>query len=270
MLEQFLQGTGLANIIGSLGQLILAGVAAFISYLLQKYVRGTSAERYVATITQLVGQATRYVERLDGDGKLDLGPEESKGLKKLTLATEYVQEQIERAGIRGVSNEEIHKWINAELQRQMGSDILPVRAIATAAHEAIGTISALVNTGRVDLPPGTSRESFIAELAADRIVATLKSEHNANLSRSDAMAAAWNELVNSLSRDPQELAEKALDYLSNLEAQGKLARMPGIREEDIAAAFMLTEALRQGLTVSSDDIARALKGIPHHYEVGRA
>lgn len=275
MLEQFLQTSGSTNtidlnIIGSVGQLILAAFAGFASYLLQKYVRGTSAERYVATITEVVRQGTRYVERLDGDGKLNLGPEESKGLKKLALATEYVKQQIDKAGLKSISEDEIHQWINAELQRQMGSEIMPVRAIAAAAQESIGTISALLNMGRIDLPPGTTRESYIAELAADRIVARVKNEHNTNLARSDALAAAWNELVNSLSGGPVDLAEKAFTYLSDLKAKGKLALIPGIREEEIAAAFMLTEALKEGVALSSDEIAHALKGLPHYYEVGRA
>ena len=100
-------------------QMVLIVTPILITWFLQTYVRGTKAERDIAATVRLSNTAIDYVENLDRRGALDLPPDTSKGLHKLSLATEWMDGELQRAGIK-MTDDEAAQWISAEFQNRMG------------------------------------------------------------------------------------------------------------------------------------------------------
>lgn len=124
--------------------------------------------------------------------------------------------------------------------------------------------------GILELPPGASRFTFLADLAADWLV-TKYAQQGAKISREEALTWVTAELVQARqvggsfpSSDTQlaDLANRAIAFLEQLKASGQLKLKPGSAgtnvEFDIATAWLLTEAAKQGLEVSPNQIAEAI------------
>lgn len=256
-----------AALIDAILQLLLVIVPFIITWYIRTYVKGTTAEKEAAAIVNIANAAMDYVENLDNRGEFDnlqLPPEFSKGLHKLNLAGEWMEQELKRAGIE-ISNEEAQKWIASEFQKRVG-DVRMVGSIAEAARSAVDLIRGLERSGLVALPPGVDEITYLAEMAADWVVTQL-AEQGASISREEALTWVRAELLNTFQLQEDDLptndrlaklARQAVAFLQELKASGKLAISGANVETDIATAWLLTEVAKQGLVVTSDQVAKAM------------
>lgn len=266
-MDQATQPTG--EVLDLIVQVILIVTPLLITWFVRTYVRGSRAERDIAAITRLSNSAIDYVENLDKRGDFtNLSPEVSKGAQKLQTAGQWLEKELNRAGI-SMTDEEAQQWIGSEFQKRMG-DIKMVGMLAELARTAVAMISNLERNGLIDLPPDVDRYKQFADLAADWVVAQY-AKHGATITREEALTWVRAELLRSLQIGDSglptnvqlmELAQRAVAFLKGLKESGQLAVQPGtsggIVEADIATAWFLTEAAKQGLMVTSDQIAEVM------------
>ncbi len=263
-----------SDILNLIVQVILIVVPVLITWFVRTYVRGSRAEHDIAAITRLSNSAIDYVENLDKRGDLNLPPEVSKGAQKLQLAGEWLEGELKRAGI-SMTNEEAQKWVSSEFQKRLGG-VKMVGTLAELAATAVDMVRNLERDGLIDLPADLDRVSYLAELAADWVVAQY-ARQGASISREEALTWVRADLLRSMqvvsSNLPNhvqlaELAKKAVAFLQKLKDSNMVTIQPGSSGEDvdfdIATAWLLTEAAKQGLTVTSDQIAEAMLAALHH------
>lgn len=253
-------------------QLIVLVVPIVISWFIRTYVKGTVSEKNLAAIVRLSNSAIDFVENLDNNKQLNVPPGAQKGVEKLKLAANWLEGELNRAGIK-MTDEEAQKWISSEFQKRVG-DIRPVTQIAEVTHSAVDLILNVERTNMVELPPEVDRIAYLAGLAADWSLAQLAMKKWTNISREEALTWARAELVQRLQGPVGEapaanplakLAQGAVEFLQQLKAGGRLAVQPGAAgeniEADVATAWLLTEAAKQGLTVTSSQIAEAIANV---------
>lgn len=272
MLMQAVTGNGNfftenAALIDTILQLLLIIIPIFITWYIRTYVKGTTAEKKVAAIVNIANAAMDYTEALDNRGEFDtlkLSPEFSKGLHKLNLASEWMEQELKRSGIE-ISNEEAQKWITSEFQKRVG-DVQMVGSIAESACAAIELVQSLERNGLIELPPDADRVAQLAELAADWVVAQL-AQQGVSISRQEALIWVRAELLNAIQMQIDtlptnerlaNLANQAVIFLKELKDSGQLVISGKNVETDIATAWLLTEAAKQGLLVTTGDVASAL------------
>lgn len=252
-------------------QVLVVVIPIVLAWYFRTYVRGTAAEKDWAAIIRLSNSAIDYVENLDTQDKLELPPEVKKGAYKLKLAGEWLESELQRAGIK-MTDEEAQRWIASEFQKRMG-DVRMVGTIAQLTCMALDLIQGLEQSKLIEIPPEMDRISYLTELAADWVLAEL-ARRGASISREEALSWVRAELVRRLQAQAGELpvtdrlaklAGQAVAFLEGLKASGQLSVRPGVSginvETDIATAWLLTEAAKQGLAVTSDQIAEAVANV---------
>ena len=248
-------------------QLALLIVPIIISWFIYTYVRSTAAGNNVAAIVRLANAAIDYIENLDKRGDLVVGPDVKKGGVKLKLAANWLEQELQKSGIK-IDDEQAQKWVAAEFQKRVG-DIRPVAAFGEVTRMAVNLIQDLERNHFITLPPNVERDAHLAVLASDWVVTQL-AKGGVTVSRDEAMTWVRAELLQRLQDQVSvlpagerltKLAEGAVDFLERLKASGQIAVRPGVADEDIetdiTTAWLLTEAAQQGLSVSSSQIARA-------------
>jgi hypothetical protein len=256
------------DVLDVLLQLLVLVIPIVISWFIRTYVRASAVETDLAAIVRLSNAAIDYVENLDKRGELVLPPEVKKGGYKLKLAAQWLEAELKRAGVK-MTEEQAEKWISSEFQKRVG-DVRPVATIAELTRAAVDLIQDLERSKLVELPSDVDRTTYLAGLAADWVVAEL-AKRGANVSREEALTWVRAELLQRLQAQIGELpaddrlaklATAAVEFLERLKASGQLAVRPGTPgesvETDVATAWLLTEAARQGLAVTSDQIAEAV------------
>jgi hypothetical protein len=249
-------------------QVLIVVIPILITWFIRNFVRGSVAERDMAAIVRLSNSAIDYVENLDNRGGLTLPPETSKGVHKLQLAGQWLESELKRAGVK-ITDEEAEKWIGAEFQKRIGN-VQMTGTLAELARSAIDIVQSLERNGVLELPPGANRFTFLADLSADWLV-TKYAQQGAKISREEALTWVTAELVQTFqvggsvpSSDAQlaDLANRAIIFLEQLKSSGQLKLKSGSTganvEFDIATAWLLTEAAKQGLEVTPNQIAEAI------------
>ncbi len=254
-------------------QVLLVVIPILITWFVRTYVKGSKSERDLAAIVRLSNVAIDYVENLDNRGDLDLPPDISKGAAKLAFAGAWLEEELKRAGIK-MSDEEAQSWIAAEFQKRVGN-VSMVSTIARLAKEAIDFILRLEQQGSITLSDAGGRITYLSGLAADWIVAEM-AKLGGSISREDALIWARAELakrieasierlepemetaVQSVEEQLNQLATLAVGFVTDLQTQGTLRVTGEGMETDLATAWLLTEAARQGLAINSSQIAASI------------
>jgi len=245
-------------------QVVYLVVPVVISWIIRTYVKNSNYEKQLASIVKLSNAAIDYVENLDKRGDLPVSPDLSRGIQKLGLASDWLESELNRSGVK-ITNEEAKKWVSAEFQKRVG-DVRMVGAIAKLTTEAVEVINDLEQRKLIDLPSDLDRITYLTGLGADWVVAGL-AKSGVALSREEALTYVRAELLrqfqipsNNLPTNEQliMLAKRALAFLEEIKASGTF-NLQGASESDITMAWMLTETAKQGLVVTPNDISAALK-----------
>jgi hypothetical protein len=252
-------------------QVLIVVIPILLTWFIRTYVRGSAAEKDLAAIVRLSNAAIDYVENLDKRDELHLPPEVKKGGYKLKLAGQWLEAELQRAGIK-MTTARAQQWIASEFQKRVG-DVCMVGTIAQLTRTAVDLIQALERSELIELLLDVDRITYLAEMAADWVLAEL-AQRGASISREEALTWVRAELFQRLhAEEPPpgarpigdrliELAKRAVTFLDDLKASGRLAVQPGTSggdvETDIAMAWLLTEVARQGLEVTTDQITQAL------------
>ncbi len=256
------------DLLDILVQLLIVVIPVVISWFIRTYVRGSVAERDLAAVIRLSNAAIDYVENLDKRGELDLPSKVKKGGYKLKLAGQWLESELQRAGIK-ISDQEAQQWIASEFQKRIGN-VQMVGTIAQLTGAAVDLIQNLEQSGLVDPPPNIDRITHLAGLAADWVVAQF-ARLGARISREEALIWVRAELLHRLQTESStlpvdeqltNLAKQAVSFLDKLKASGQLTIQPGPSganvETDIAVAWLLTKAAKQGMAVTPNQIAEVV------------
>jgi hypothetical protein len=248
-------------------QLALIVIPALITWFIRNYVKGTSAEREVSAIVHLANAAIDYVENLDKRGDIVLTPGLSKGTAKLSLAAEWLEKELERAGIT-ITDEQAMEWVSSQFQKRVG-DVKMVGTMAQVAIEALDLVERLVEGGLVKLPEDTDRFLFLCRLAADWMVMQM-AERGAAVTPEEALTWVRAELLKRLNDraaggaadeedDLDRLIAQALAFLEELRAGNRLPAGNVDAARDLATAWILTEVAKRGLNYTPVEIAAAVR-----------
>ncbi len=278
------------DLLDALTQLLLLVLPVMITWFIRNYVKGAKSEKDIAAIVQLANSAIDFVENLDSQGKLNLPPEVKKGAYKLQLGSQWLVGELDRAGIK-MTNEQAQTWLASEFQKRVG-DVRPVSDLARLAQAAVEQIVRLQQSGVLELPPGTDQLTYWAGLAADWILTNLPVSWT-NISRDEALTWARAALLDRMT--PQtppnppfpiiktsppaplalptvvpvvtlpltmrlaQLADQAINFVTQAQAHASPAVQPVASTTDLALAWLLTEAVRQGLPVTADQLSEAVQ-----------
>jgi hypothetical protein len=262
-------------------QVLIVVLPVVITWFIRTYVRGSAAERNIAAIVRLSNSAINLVENLDKRGALDLPTDISKGAYKLRLAGSWLESELKRAGIK-INDEEARHWIASEFQKRVG-DVRMVGTIAELAQQAVNLVQSLDQRGVVEIPPEVERAVHLTELAADWLITQI-AKQGATISREEALTWVRAEFLqqlggqvsngSSVSDALTDLAERAVAFLEKLKSSGQLVLQPDTAPEqfetDVAAAWAMTEAAKQGLTVTKTQITEAVAAALRQHDVGSA
>lgn len=247
-------------------QVVIIVTPILITWFIRTYVKGSTAERDIAAIVRLSNTAIDYAENLDKRGELVVSPDVSRGIQKLNLASSWLESELNRAGVK-ITNDEAQQWVSAEFQKRVG-DIRLGSAVAKLTQEAVAMIQNLERRQLIDLPSEMDRLTYLAGLGADWVVAGL-AQQSISLSREEALTFVRAALLRQL-QVPNEnlpsterliaLAKRAVDFLEELRASGQL-QLVGTQETDIAVAWLVTEAAKQGLVISHEEINEAITAV---------
>lgn len=256
------------DVLDVLVQVVLLVLPIVVSWFIRTYVHASAVQNKLAAITRLANAAIDAVENLDKRGDLDLPPGVTKGGYKLKLASQWLESQLQRNGIR-MTTPEAEKWIGSEFQRRVGG-VRSVGTIAQVTKRAVDLIQELGRNKTLDIPPDVDRSLYITGLAADWLVAKL-AEHGVAISHDEAVSWVRAEILERMGSQTglvvsetrlAELAQQAIDFVNQLKASGQLRVRAGGPDEDIegdlAIAWALTEAAKQNMAVSSDQVAEAV------------
>jgi len=252
--------------------LLVQGVVLVVpivaTWFARTYVRGETGEKRLAAIARLSSSAIDYVENLDRRGELSTPLEQGKGPHKLKLAGEWLSAELRRAGI-SMNEKTAATWIASKYQERVG-EVRPVGTLLEVARAAGDLIQRLDPSWSTEVAAGGDRPGRVAELAADWMIARV-AERGVVISRDEALTWVRAELAQRLQTRLAEapaagrlsrLARAAVEFLDGLKASGQLTVHPGAAghdvETDLAAAWLLTEAAKQGLPVTADQIAEAI------------
>ena len=247
-------------------QVVIIVTPILITWFIRTYVKGSTAERDIAAIVSLSNTAIDYAENLDKRGQLTVSPDVSRGLQKLNLASGWLEGELDRAGIK-MTNEEAQQWISAEFQKRVG-DVRLGSAVTKLSQEAVAMIQDLERRQLIDFAPQIDRLTYLAGLGADWVVAGL-AQQSISLSREEALTYVRAALLGQF-QIPDEslpsnerlmvLAKRAVDFMEQLRASGQL-QLQGTQETDVAVAWLVTEAAKQGLVISPEEINKAITAV---------
>src|SRR5215216_6346630 len=98
------------DLLDILVQVIVLVIPIVLSWFIRTYIRSSTVENNLAAITRMSNAAIDYVENLDKRGDLALPPEVKKGGYKLKLASQWLESELQRAGIK-IDDEQASKWV---------------------------------------------------------------------------------------------------------------------------------------------------------------
>ncbi|MFN8475280.1 MAG: hypothetical protein U0822_24065 [Anaerolineae bacterium] len=254
--------------IDALFQLVIVIVPVAITWFIRTYVRASSRQNQLAATVRLANAAIDAIENMDRTGKLVLPSNVEKGGYKLKLATEWLESELNRNGIQ-MSTPDAEKWVAAEFQQRVGG-VRSVGTIAELTKQAVDMIQDLGRNKLIDIPPDVDRTLYVTGLAADWLLAKL-AENGVTITRDEAMSWVRAEILQRMGSQTStlandipltDLAQHAIDFVNQLKASGTLRVRAGGPNEDIendlAIAWALTEAAKQNLSVSSEQVADAI------------
>lgn len=243
----------------------LVVIPLILTWFVRTYVRGTALERKLGAIVRLSNTAIDYAENLDKRGQINPTERLSKGGQKLQLAGQWMESELKRMGI-SMSDEEARQWISAEFQKRMG-EVHMVDTLADLARRGASLIQKLDENGLIEGGPSEERLAYMAGLAADWVVAQYARE-GAVISREEAITWVRAELLQMLQLGGAalagggqlpELATRAVAFLEEIRGSTALAdhseAMGFPAEIDIATAWLLTEAAKQGHLFTAEEIS---------------
>ncbi|MEW5956508.1 MAG: hypothetical protein AB1801_02210 [Chloroflexota bacterium] len=255
-------------------QIAIIAAPIVFSWFIQNYrksVLNSQAETQLATIVRLTNVAIDYVEDLDKRGDLekvlDILPlpaeivkSSSKGIKKLGVASHWLESELQRAGI-GITDEKAREWVSAEFRKRVG-DVKMGTTVAKHVQDAVTIVQNLDQNGLIELSPTTERFTQLAGLAADWVLVQLDQD-GVQVPREDILARTRAELLRKRQAQIADtelstgerltlLAEQAVRFLEGRQIGDQLSELS---DKQLAAAWVLTEALKQGLNVKPEQIA---------------
>ena len=187
----------------------------------------------------------------------------SNGLKKLNLAGKWLEAELARNGIK-MTDEEAQSWIAAEFQKRVG-DIGRERRISERTQEAVDLLKALAQSGLIGLPADRADVSLLASKVADWIITQVDLEATDPLRDQVLVQLQTGMGVEPTPTVPPphspieaklaDLARQAVQYVQELKSSRELT----LSEMDIAGAWVLTEVTKQGLPVTTEQIASAVR-----------
>jgi hypothetical protein len=257
------------DIVDLLLQIVYLVVPIVISWLIRTYVRNSNYERQIASIVRLSNVAIDTMENMEKRGELVVPPGMKKGQFKLNQAAEWLEAELNTNGIK-VSTDDATRWISAEFQKRLGG-VHTTSITQEMTKMAVDLIQGLGKGNLSELAEDKERLDLFVSLAADWLSARLSEQRGVRINHEEADTWVRAELLNRLqvkqlpSGDTlMDLARQAVAYVNGLKASGRLAARPGMPAEfdiDIAAAWMLTEALQLGMSVTPEEIANAVNTV---------
>jgi hypothetical protein len=263
------------DLLDLLMQLLIIVLPLIFTWFVRTHVKSEQAQKRLASIVRLSNIAIDYAEDLDKRGDLDkylrmynvsedIITNASRGIQKLNLAGIFVEEELEKLGVR-VTVEEAKAWIASEFQSRVG-DIGRERTAVERAKEAVAVLLALDESGLIDLTDNIDHTLHIADQVSEWILQQMDgadSEVAAHEVRLRVRKALVGEAtpVSVPATAPQaarleDLAEQAVRYVEELKQTHELA----VDEVDVATGWLLTEATKRHLAVTAEQIARAVRG----------
>jgi hypothetical protein len=258
--------TVLQQFLDVLIQLVTIATPIVVTWFIRTYVQGTTAERDIAAIVRLSNTAIDYAENLDKRGDLVVSPNMSRGIQKLHLASSWLENELNRAGVK-ITDEEAQQWIAAEFQKRVG-DVRLGSTVARLTQEAVTMVQDLERRQLIEPPPAVDRLTYLAGLGADYLVTGL-AQNSVTLPREQALTYVRAALLRqfhipdeNLPRNERllALARQSLAFLEELKAKGQF-QLQGTMEADVAVAWLVTEAAKQGLAVSTEEINEAITAV---------
>lgn len=265
-------------------QLIILVIPFILTWYVRTYVKSAEQQKRLAAIVRLANTGIDYAEDLHKRGDLDkylkkwnlsdeVISQTSTGIQKLNIAGRFVEQELNRLGIK-MTDEEAQAWIASEFQRRIG-DIARGESVDQRAQEAMGLLRALEQAGLISLPADISRSTQLASHIANWAI-TQPDKDIPGALREEALARVRTELGTQpqppveVAEEPQpavvapqpspeaqlmELATQSVAYVEQLKLEHKLT----LSETDVAAAWVLTGVTQKGLQVTTDQIASAVR-----------
>jgi hypothetical protein len=163
-----------------------------------------------------------------------------------------------------MTDEEAQSWIAAEFQKRVG-DIGRERRISERTQEAVNLLKALAQSGLIGLPADRADVSLLASNVADWIITQVDLEATDPLRDQVLVQLQTGMGVEPTPAVPPphspieaklaDLARQAVQYVQELKSSRELT----LSEMDIAGAWVLTEVTKQGLPVTTEQIASAVR-----------
>jgi len=257
------------DIVDLLLQITYLVVPIVISWLIRTYVRKSNYEKQIASIVRLSGVAIDTMENMEKRGELVVPPGIKKGQFKLAQAAEWLEAELNTNGVK-VTTEDATRWISAEFQKRMGG-VQTTSITQEVTKMAVDLLQGLGKGNLSELAEDKERLDLLVGLASDWLSARLAEQRGVRINHDEAETWVRAELLNRLqvkqlpSGDTlMDLARQAVAYVNGLKASGRLAARPGMPPEfdvDIAAAWMLTEALQLGMSITPEEIANAVNTV---------
>ncbi|MEJ2557107.1 MAG: hypothetical protein P8186_12920 [Anaerolineae bacterium] len=271
-MQEFLSSN--KDLLDVLIQLLIVIIPILLTWFIRTYVKSTEQQKRLATIVHLSNAAIDYAEDLQKRGDLDdylhkwglsddVIQHTSSGIQKLNIAGKFAEQELDRMGIK-VTDEEAQAWIAAEFQKRIG-DIGRTRGVDQRIREALSLLQALQRSGMISLPTDTYQATQLADHVASWAIAQTNGGVE-DVLREGAVATVKTELAPEaappagaaeVSPETQlrDLARQSVAYVEQLKRERKLT----LSETDLAVAWMLTEVTQQGLNVTPDQIAAAVR-----------
>ncbi len=255
------------DLLDVLVQMLIIVVPVVLSWFIRTFIKNSATESRLAAVVRLSNAAIDYVENMDKRGDLKLPPDVKKGGLSFKLAAEWLESELKRNDIK-MDTPQAEKWISAEFQKRVGT-IIPNSSLAELARLAVDLLQNLERNKFSELPADADRMSYLAGLGADWVIAQLAQTRGAILTHAEALPWVRAEILQRLqlkqlpSGDKlMDLARDAVTFVTSLKASGQLTLRPGASggdvERDVVIAWMLTEAAKQRMSVSPDEIAQAV------------
>jgi hypothetical protein len=248
-------------------QLILVLAPIVISWLIRNYVKNSTYQMQIGSITRLANVAIDYVENLEKRGELQVPEGMSKGTQKLQLAANWLDEQLKSNGI-SIGTDDAVKWISSVFQNRVGG-VAMSSLTDQLTHTAVDLVQGMEQGNLSAATLSLERIDFLISLATDWLITQLANQRGVKMARDEAEARIRAEILNRLQGNQlpsgdklKDLARQALEFLDGLKQSGRKAARPNGTSEtsdrDVAVAWMLVETTKLGISVPPEEIVRAV------------
>jgi hypothetical protein len=262
-----MENTIITALVQEIGPILISLIMAWLAWLVRRYLRSLGDEKKLITIARMANAAIDYAEDLDKRGdlpailnRLNLSPEaiasSSKGIQKLHIAGQWVQDELKRMGVE-INEEEARKWVAAEFQKRIaGLSLTPEQLV-----QIQGILNVLQNIDAdklqallTDISPAKASDAKsppphdlpLPEANPEPELLVLIPEPLSTLAETEPVPSSESDLA--------QLARQAVEYVQTLKTRHELT----VPEIDIATAWMLTEVTKRGLNVTPDQISREI------------